>query len=72
MVIKAEMNNLPKTRKRKLETQISDEISKRKIVESIIPELVKEQSILESEVNVLKGVNEWIQKAIGSNTVRSN
>ena len=66
------MNNLPKTRKRKLEAQISDEISKRKIVESIIPELVKEQSILESEVNVLKGVNEWLQKAIGSNTVRSN
>ena len=36
---KAEINNLLKTRKRKIEAQISEEISKRQKAESVIPEL---------------------------------
>ena len=36
---KGEINNLLETRKRKLEAQISEEVSKRKKVESVIPEL---------------------------------
>ena len=111
---KAEMNNLLETRKRKLEAQISEEISKREKVESVIPELeaqiseeiskrqkaesvipelelqiceessrrkkvervipelVKERNKLESEVNVLKDANKFLQKAIGSSRVHSN
>lgn len=83
---KAELNNLLKTRKRKLEAQISEEIckrkkveaqiseeiSKRKEVESVIPELVKERNKLKSEVNVLKDANKFLQKAIGSTKVHSN
>ena len=50
---KAEINNLLEARKRKLEAQISEEISKRKKVESVIPELeaqINEQISIRKEV----------------------
>ena len=64
-VSKVELSNLLKTRKRKFEVQINEEILKRQKLENmIIPKLIEERTKLEKEVITLKDTNKQLSKTI--------